>query len=365
METISLQQWATARETAPPAPPVITPTAPAAAPLPALQRSVAAPTAGPIPATPVLQQMPDPAAAATSGDESQSIADAPVPSTEPEVASAALLGDRPALLEHLEPATPAQPTTTAPAQSVPADAAPAHVEPQGAAMSLALPAPPTPSAPPPRTSLQRALSSVETPATPAVQRTVGTAAQRPLRLVSSASVQLERPTPTAAGPELGPSSLGRQQFGTTVQRQTAPAPAPATGAPRMDATRTVAPITDAGSAAVASGIGRREPDGSVVFDFAPPTGGSAALQRAVELDKMTIEPTAPAEPPAADSPAPTTAAPAAPGASGPAAAGAPAAGAANLDELARRLYDPLAARIKAELRLDRERFGLVTDLRRP
>ena len=38
--------------------------------------------------------------------------------------------------------------------------------------------------------------------------------------------------------------------------------------------------------------------------------------------------------------------------------------AASTDELVRRLFDPLAARLKAELRLDRERAGFVTDLRR-
>ena len=45
----------------------------------------------------------------------------------------------------------------------------------------------------------------------------------------------------------------------------------------------------------------------------------------------------------------------------PAAAGA---GPTDVEELARRLFDPLAARLKAELWLDRERAGLVTDLRR-
>ena len=36
----------------------------------------------------------------------------------------------------------------------------------------------------------------------------------------------------------------------------------------------------------------------------------------------------------------------------------------DLDELARRLFDPLSARLKSELWLDRERAGMVTDLRR-
>ena len=37
--------------------------------------------------------------------------------------------------------------------------------------------------------------------------------------------------------------------------------------------------------------------------------------------------------------------------------------AADLDELARRLFEPLSARLRAELWLDRERAGLVTDVR--
>jgi hypothetical protein len=35
-----------------------------------------------------------------------------------------------------------------------------------------------------------------------------------------------------------------------------------------------------------------------------------------------------------------------------------------MDELVRQLFDPLCARLKAELRLDRERAGLLTDLHR-
>jgi hypothetical protein len=50
----------------------------------------------------------------------------------------------------------------------------------------------------------------------------------------------------------------------------------------------------------------------------------------------------------------------------PAAASTPPATAAatpSIDELARQLFGPLTARLKAELRLDRERSGLLTDLR--
>ena len=51
-------------------------------------------------------------------------------------------------------------------------------------------------------------------------------------------------------------------------------------------------------------------------------------------------------------------------AAGAASGAAGALAAASTDELVRRLFDPLAARLKAELRLDRERAGFVTDLRR-
>jgi hypothetical protein len=42
-------------------------------------------------------------------------------------------------------------------------------------------------------------------------------------------------------------------------------------------------------------------------------------------------------------------------------AGAAGTSTQEFDELARRLYDPLASRLRAELLLDRERRGLRTD----
>jgi hypothetical protein len=155
--------------------------------------------------------------------------------------------------------------------------------------------------------------------------------------------RFDRPTHTAAPPRPGTDSYES----ALASASTGPAP-------------------DAGSIAVAAGIGYRAPDGSVVFG-APHSDEPAALQRAVEVHEMTVD-AAPAAPPPptgeAATPSSAAATPSAPAAAaGPAAAAA--GGAPNLDELARRLYDPLAARIKAELRLDRERFGLVTDLRRP
>jgi hypothetical protein len=139
-------------------------------------------------------------------------------------------------------------------------------------------------------------------------------------------------------------------------RATAPAP---TSTPRVQRFAQPEPAAaapgvaaqDAGSIAVAAGIAHRDADGSVTFDT-PATHGTSAthdttVQRAVDVDEMT----------AAGAPEPTTQ---------PATAAAPhpAPATANIEDLARRLYDPLAARLKAELRLDRERFGLVTDLYR-
>jgi hypothetical protein len=55
---------------------------------------------------------------------------------------------------------------------------------------------------------------------------------------------------------------------------------------------------------------------------------------------------------------------AAPPAPAPSVAAPSHATASDLDELARRLYEPLSARLRAELWLDRERAGLVTERRR-
>ena len=83
----------------------------------------------------------------------------------------------------------------------------------------------------------------------------------------------------------------------------------------------------------------------------PPT-----VQRQADAAPPAAEPDETAAP-AAGTPAPAAVAPA---------SGAPASGAsagADVDELARRLFEPLSARLRAELWLDRERAGLVTDVR--
>ena len=85
---------------------------------------------------------------------------------------------------------------------------------------------------------------------------------------------------------------------------------------------------------------------------AQPSDGGATIQRSADTE---VQPAA--DPPAAAPAAAPSAAPA-----GPAGPAAPMSG-AELEEMARRLYEPLSARLRAELWQDRERSGLLTDLR--
>jgi 3-oxoacyl-ACP reductase-like protein len=65
-----------------------------------------------------------------------------------------------------------------------------------------------------------------------------------------------------------------------------------------------------------------------------------------------------------ESPGPASEAAADTSSAAPSASSAPPAAGAkppDLDELARRLYEPLTARLRAELWLDRERAGVMSD----
>jgi len=111
------------------------------------------------------------------------------------------------------------------------------------------------------------------------------------------------------------------------------------------------------SALLAAGVGVSSPPASESASAsAPQFAESAATDdgfTSVQLQTADAA-TAPSEP--ASEPPP----------SGPAPGAAPApapAGAApiDLDEMARRLYEPLSARLRAELWLDRERAGVMSD----
>ena len=87
---------------------------------------------------------------------------------------------------------------------------------------------------------------------------------------------------------------------------------------------------------------------------AQPSAENSTVQRLAESEPPAEPTVQSAE--ASASPAPT----AAPAAGG----GLPAAPtAAELEDIAQRLYEPMASRIRAELWQDRERAGLLTDLR--
>ncbi len=94
-----------------------------------------------------------------------------------------------------------------------------------------------------------------------------------------------------------------------------------------------------------------------MFEHAERTAGHDQRTPGIESTPAVQRESPPApDAPAATAPAATTVA--------STAAVAPAVGSANMDELATRLYEPLVARLKAELWLDRERAGALTDPRR-
>jgi hypothetical protein len=106
-------------------------------------------------------------------------------------------------------------------------------------------------------------------------------------------------------------------------------------------------------------VARLEPDGSVVF--AAPSAEVAVLQREAEPAGGDGATTAVAAV-AAGAPAAGATTDAA---GGGAAAGNPtgaALGNEQLELLAKQLYDRIRERLRTELRLDRERWGRVTDL---
>jgi hypothetical protein len=109
-----------------------------------------------------------------------------------------------------------------------------------------------------------------------------------------------------------------------------------------------------------SHVQARSPMADTAAQLAPPlVGAPIPVQRAVVIPEIEVRP-APTEPApgASSSPGASPGSPAA-----PAAAASPAERDRELDELARRLYGRIRTRLSAELLADRERAGLITDLR--
>ena len=183
----------------------------------------------------------------------------------------------------------------------------------------------------------------------------------PVRILEASSGSWTAPPiRQASGAPDGPARVAVQRSvagPSPVIRPNEWAAAPAGGpAPAGHREPPAGPV-DPGSIAVARGLAHRDPDGSVVFDLRPDP-----VQRQ-EAAGPTASPTEPPGRPPHLAAMPASPVPALPAA--PTSPQAPTQGPASppLDELARQLFGPLTARLKAELRLDRERAGLLTDLR--
>ncbi|WP_146771775.1 hypothetical protein [Lentzea atacamensis] len=163
------------------------------------------------------------------------------------------------------------------------------------------------------------------PGEPVAQRLVGTAPSLPI--VSRTDAAPTAPTATFTEPAPAPAPA--------VQRLVGSAPPLVQRAPQT-------PIPPA-AAPSAGPLGQAQPALPVVVARAPdpePAPAPEPVQRVVETTVQRAE----AAQPEAPQPGP----------------GAPAG--QNADELLRKLYDPLLRRLKADLWLDRERRGALTDL---
>jgi hypothetical protein len=172
------------------------------------------------------------------------------------------------------------------------------------------------------------------------------------------------------GPATTPPSQNRQTPTPSIQRQAAstgsvaapiapPVSPPVTMAPPS---RIVQRLSSSAPTAGAGPVHQAAGRSSGPVSFAAMFGqvGHSAAEAGYTSVQLTPEDTAPpqaTEPTVALEPAP----PATPAAAAGAVPGAAAP--ADLDEMARRLFEPLTARIKAELWMDRERSGLMTDVR--
>ncbi|QGN34973.1 hypothetical protein [Microlunatus sp. Gsoil 973] len=215
--------------------------------------------------------------------------------------------------------------------------------------------------------------------------------------LTSTSFEMPLPmiTPGANGPAIGNSlaqQTGRHTSGPTtphLQRSWAPNPTPSRPiSPGPSAVQQAGPHPGEGPDNLLTDpirVVRPKPvevappapvqrSGPMSFDTmfgsyaSGPRQPDLPVQRATEVSRTDESTTAPgsgaprsATDESASQPAPISAppTPGLPASAPPAAAGTTE----SVDELARRLFEPLSARIKAELWLDRERAGLITDVR--
>jgi hypothetical protein len=209
--------------------------------------------------------------------------------------------------------------------------------------------------------MQRRTASSTAP--PRAQRTVGPASRdpvdplRPAVPPRSATVATTVPATDPPGSSRAADALGAVQVAPAVAQRfggtaSASPPARSVSAPTPG-------LDSAVAAVVRSGVATFDPDGSL--RFAPPAE-PADQDAGPAIQREAGDTTPPAEvsqaPPAT---AEASAATATPDATPPAAsAGHAETGPGDLDDLARRLYERIRARLRAELRLDMERAGMLT-----
>jgi hypothetical protein len=225
------------------------------------------------------------------------------------------------------------------------------------------------------------------PDTPSVARLAPT-----LQLMQSAPLLSDRPSPLGPAPMADPARAAQTErwSGSTTSLPTpvghvdarstsgqqvpasadaglatpaSPPPPSAASEPRvLHVARQVVP-SHPGQAAVRAGIAHHDADGSVVFSTAPSFTGQSATPSPTPSPSPEPQPT-PAVQRASDPGGPPPASAVAPAVSAGPGSPAPVPANVDLEELTRRLFEPLTARLKTELRLDRERAGAITDLRR-
>lgn len=199
----------------------------------------------------------------------------------------------------------------------------------------------------------------------------GAAVQRLPAFPATPAASHATPSRFGAGPAAGQST--RTLLPESHRTSMAPV-APPAGLPPVQR-GTAARLPDPGAAAIAAGVASRDADGSVVFrsllDDAMSSGkeaASSAASNAIADARSTATDAASSALTSATSAAKgavSSAASTVASAAGlPAPAGAGTSPPADLDDLARKLYDRLRFRLTTELRLDRERSGCVTDLPR-
>jgi hypothetical protein len=371
------------RATAPPSSPAPITAAPTA--LPSTVQRTAAPASAPTPASitaaptspPVtLQRTTAPASTPTPAPVTAAPASLPVtlqrtaaPASAPTpapvtAAPASLPVAHQRMAAPASASTPAAPVTAAPASlpvALQRAAAPASTPspPQAAAWLPDLPAPS-----PPAITDQHGVAAAHRPATPPVTPPTNRPTVAHARLTSTAPlVQALRSLPPAALPsataEWAPTAAapastasGPERPGWQPSPTTGDAPS-GRGLPSLASLQRdvvlrpgPAPAVDLPLPLRATAAGSSEPRADRVVTL--------ALQRAIEEPAHAVPPVTAVQQQAAE--------PAAPAEAGPSGPGGPPPG-GEIEELARRLYEHIGTRLRAELLVERERAGMVTDLR--